>query len=66
MNEIIIDTSWPLFEASYPGNLGLMELVKYHQVATPEQKAAMDQATANKDWETFKQLIHEVLGIKLV
>lgn len=62
----VIDSKWDLFEAAYPGNLGLMELVKFYNVATPEEKAEMDRITAEKDWDSFKRLIHEVLGIKLL
>ena len=64
--EIIINTNQPLFEAAYPGNIGLMELVQFYKVATPEQKKLMDKITAENDWEQFKHLIHQVLNVKLV
>lgn len=66
MKDIIIDSKWELFEAAYPGNLGLMEMMKFHQVATDEQKAEMEEIVSRSDWRNFKRLIHEVLGIKLV
>jgi hypothetical protein len=55
-----------LFEAAYPGNLGAMEMFKFYNTATPEEKAIMDKIVAQKDWEAFKELIHKVLGIQLV
>jgi len=66
MREIIIDTSWDLFEAAYPGNLGLMEMMRFYQVASEEQSAEMDQVVNAKDWDNFKRFIREVLGIILV
>ena len=63
---ITIDSSWELFEAAYPGNLGLMEMMRFHQVADEEQKARMAEIVENKDWDAFKDLIHEVLGIRLL
>ena len=66
MADIVIDSKWKLFEAAYPGNLGLMELVKFYNVATDEEKATMDRIINEKDWDAFKALVHEVLGIRLI
>jgi hypothetical protein len=55
-----------LFEAPYRGNLGAMEMFKFYGVATPEEKATMDEIVANSDWDAFKNLIYKVLGIRLV
>ncbi len=63
----IIDPSWEMFmEAAYRGNLGLMELAKFYRIATPEQKARMDEITNSEDWEGFKALVKEVLGVTLL
>ncbi len=53
-------------EAAYRGNLGLMELAKFYRIATPEQKARMDEITNSEDWEGFKALVKEVLGVTLL
>ncbi len=66
VKDIVIDTNWDLFEAAYPGNLGLMELVQFYNVATPEQKQEMDEVTNAGDWKRFKELVYEVLGVKLI
>lgn len=63
----IIDSNWEMFaEAAYRGNLGLMELVQFRKVASPEQNAKMDEIVANKDWEGFRAIIKEVLNIELL
>ena len=52
-------------EASYAGNLGVQELVKFHSKATPDQKKQLDNHIKNKDHEKFKALIKDVTGVKL-
>jgi len=71
MSEIIIDANWDLFEAAYKGNLGLVELVKFYRIATPEQKARMDEITKDKNispelFNAFRELVYEVLGVRLL
>lgn len=71
MKDIIIDPKWDLFEAAYQGNLGLMELVKFYKVATPEQKARMDEITNAPEktpeiGQAFRDLVQEVLGVRLL
>lgn len=52
-------------EAPYKGNVGIMELIKFQKIATPEQKAKfnelVDQGAAKEAWA----LIQEVTGVKL-
>ena len=54
-----------LGELAYKGNIGIMELIKFHQIASPEQRALMKQLLAakknNKAWELLKQ----VTGVEL-
>jgi len=54
-----------LKEASYPGNIGMMEMFKFYSIATDEQKAKlkefMESHQLKKAWD-FMQLI---VGIKL-
>ena len=54
-----------LAEASYVGNLGMMEMFKFHQVATDEQKSKMRELIrAGKQSEAW-QFLQRVTGIKL-
>ena len=44
-------------ELDYPGNIGMMEMFKFHQIATPEQKQQMKELlAANKTEEAWKFL----------
>lgn len=68
VDEDVYDVSgyMKMVEAVYPGNLGLIEIVNYYRKANDKQKKAMDIATKNKDWDEFKRLIKDVLGVKLI
>ena len=52
-------------EASYPGNIGMMEVAKFFNMATPKEKIIfkrlMNMGEKNKAW----QLIQKVTGVKL-
>ena len=52
-------------EASYPGNIGAMEVVRFMQTATPRQKTVLrkliDADQLSKAW----QLIQKVTGVRL-
>lgn len=52
-------------EASYPGNIGAMEVVRFMQTATPREKTVLrkliDADQLSKAW----QLIQKVTGVKL-
>ena len=52
-------------EAAYDGNLGFMELVKFHSKATPQQKKELSSHIKNKKHKEFRDLIHNVTGVKL-
>lgn len=54
-----------IMEAAYPSNIGFHELVKFHQVATPEESDEMDRIVKSGDWEKFKKHIKKVTGMKL-
>ncbi len=54
-----------LFEGTYHGNIGAMEMFKFYSVASPEEKSLMDNIVEAGKWEDFKQLIYKVLGINL-
>lgn len=53
-------------EAAYPGNIGMMEMMKFFNMASPEEKKEMNRITENSDWEAFKALIYKVTKVKLI
>jgi hypothetical protein len=52
-------------EASYAGNIGVMEIFKFHQKATQEQKKKLQQHINNKKHKEAWDLIQHVSGVKL-
>lgn len=52
-------------EASYPGNLGMMEMFKFKQVATPEQWKLMKSLIALKEFQKAWELLQKVTNTKL-
>lgn len=55
-----------LREASYAGNLGFQEMVKFYRKANSQQEADMERIIEKGDWEEYKKLIQKVLGVRLV
>lgn len=53
-------------EASYPGNIGVMELVKFHQTANDDEKKRLKGLIANKKTKDAWELVQTKLGVKLV
>lgn len=56
---------YSLDEAYYPGNIGAMELVKFHQKASKEEKDKLKSHIQNKQHSSALDLIHKVTGMKL-
>lgn len=54
-----------IIEASYPGNIGAMEVAKFFMKATPEQKEILKKLIANKDSKRAWAMIQGVTGVKL-
>lgn len=54
-----------LTELGYKGNIGIMEMVKFMQVATPEEKALMKQLIQDKKTDEAWELLQKVTGVKL-
>lgn len=54
-----------LFEASYFGNLGFVEMAKFFQIASKKEEEEMQKIVDREDWEEYKKLIFKVLKIKL-
>lgn len=52
-------------EASYAGNIGVMELVKFHRSATPEQKQKLQSHMKGGNNKEAWKLVQSVTGVKL-
>jgi hypothetical protein len=52
-------------EASYPGNLGAMEMAKFFMTASPEQKAMMKKLIELGEVKRALSLLQRVTGVKL-
>lgn len=62
MSESVVET---MVEASYAGNIGVMELVKFHQKANEEQKKKLKSHIDNKRAKEAWKLVQDVTGVKL-
>jgi len=56
---------WMLTEASYPGNLGIEEMVKFYRVASKNEIKSMEKTVEKKDWDEFRKIIKNVLNVEL-
>lgn len=54
-----------LCEASYAGNIGMMELIKFHKIATTDQKKKLQSHIDNKRHKEAWNFIQNVTGVKL-
>lgn len=54
-----------LGEAAYEGNLGIMELIKFKTIASPEQNKKLEYLIKKKDPKAVWQLVQAVTGTKL-
>ena len=54
-----------LNEVAYAKNVGIHEMFRFMQVATPEQEEEMETIILNADWDSYKELINKVLGTEL-
>jgi len=52
-------------EAAYVGNIGIMELMKFHSKATPEQKKKFDSLVKSKKNKEAWNMVQDVTGVKL-
>lgn len=52
-------------EAAYAGNIGMMELVKFHQKADTQQKKKLQDLITNNRKKEAWNLIQDVTGVKL-
>ena len=56
---------WLITEASYPNNVGFMEMAKFYQIATEEQISEMEEIIKSENWDGFKALIAKTLDVNL-
>jgi hypothetical protein len=54
-----------LDEESYPGNIGMIEMVKFYNIATAEQKRKMKDLIASKKFDAAWDFLQQVTGVKL-
>ena len=54
-----------LIEAAYAGNIGMMELIKFHKTANDEQKKQLKKHMENKNHTGAWKLVQQVTGVKL-
>lgn len=54
-----------LSEAAYKGNLGMMEMFKFYQIASAEQKSIMKKLIDDKLLDRAWELLQQVTGVKL-
>ena len=52
-------------EASYPGNIGAIEVFKFYQKASPEEKTRFQYDLDNEDYDHAWGLIQDVTNVKL-
>lgn len=54
-----------MIEAAYKGNIGMMEMFKFYQKATAEEKAKMKQLLDSKKFDDAWEFLQKVTGVKL-
>jgi hypothetical protein len=52
-------------DTPYKGNIGFEEMAKFYKVASDDQKRQMDIIVEKNDWDAYKRLIKQVLGVNL-
>jgi hypothetical protein len=55
-----------VYEAAYKGNIGMMEMMKFFEVATKDQKEKLKKLIADKNQTAAWKLIQDVTGMKLM
>lgn len=54
-----------LLEARYPGNIGMMEMIKFYQVASDEEKAKLKKLIASGRQEEVWKFLQQVTKVRL-
>lgn len=55
-----------LTELAYQGNIGIMELIKFNKLATPQQKEDLKKMIGAKQTSDAWKLVQSVTGVKLI
>lgn len=62
----ISDIHKPINETGYPGNIGIMELVKFMRTASDDEKSLFDSLLQSKKTLAAWKLLQQVTGSQLV
>lgn len=54
-----------LFESSYPGNIGAMEVMKFYQSADENEREQLDNLLRQKEFDDAWELIQYVTNVRL-
>jgi len=54
-----------IVEASYVDNIGMMEMFKFYQIATSEEKDRMKKFLSSGEQEAAWEFLKKITGIKL-
>ena len=54
-----------MIEAAYKGNIGMMEMFKFYQKATPAEKSKMKQLLDAKKFDDAWKYLQQVTGVEL-
>lgn len=65
MNTLNFSDYRQLCEASYEGNIGIMELIKFHKTATPEHVKKLKEYISNQQNKEAWNLVQSVTNTKL-
>lgn len=52
-------------EASYKGNIGVMEMMKLYQKLTSKEIEELEEIIKEEDWKSYKKIVKKHLGIDL-
>ena len=65
MRQIPVGMTNEMFEAKYAGNIGMMELIKFMDAASPEEKKQFQELTQAGENDRAMQLVQQVTGTSL-
>lgn len=61
----IKEDSLDLKEASYPGNIGFSEMMKFYKIATPDQVSEMEDLLKRGDFKRAWKLLEKVAKTRM-
>jgi len=54
-----------IFEASYKGNVGMVEMMQLYQIMSDKEIKNLERVIADEDWDTYKKIVKWYLDIDL-